>query len=306
MSNQTEMSGRKMLYTEYNLYECDKKKKEEELVLLKEKYDALLKELEIEYKKIISIDDDSFKKYYCLVNEKDLLGRKIEEYTNFIKDTHYYIKNGNVLNTYFSNMYTSKPNLNKVDLLNQYLLNNDKHYIGTTEQDKTDIFCTKCNVERIINGKNSLYICPECGEEVYSINVSFLQSYKDPPQEHIHFSYERVKHCKDHIARIQAKENTKIPQIICDIILYEFAKERKTNLAELNVTLVQKYLKKYKAYKFNKYCNNARQIINKLNGIKQINIPKEIEDDLLNMFIQIDSIFDKICPKDRSNLITYE
>jgi len=149
-------------------------------------------------------------------------------------------------------------------------------------------------------------ICPICGDQQDIHIEPEKPSYKDLPYETTYFAYKRVNHFKDHLTRIQAKETTKVPQIVLDIVLVEFAKKKYKNLCDLNHKMVRTFLGKYIHLGFNKYYENAQQIITRITKIPPLKIPKEIEEQLISMFNQFEQAFqEEFCPKTKANLISY-
>lgn len=296
-----------MLYTECCKYENTKNKSIDMIPKLEEEIAQLTKDIDETFKTMASIDDENTRNYYAMMNKRDGLKKQIDEIKSKYGNMNFYIKNGEILDKYFNDLSgkSQTQKVNREELLSQFMVNTNDHYIREDIIDKSEDYCHKCNKYRELLYGDSVLTCPSCGDEVYTISGSYQLSYRDPPQENVHFSYHRLNHFKDHLARLQAQESTRIPQIVYDVILVEFDKEKKSNLADLDIDRVKKYLKKYISYGYNKYYENAYQIIYKLNGLTPLSIPKEIEEQLCNMFIMIETPFEKVRPPNRSNLITY-
>lgn len=193
----------------------------------------------------------------------------------------------------------------RADICEQYLSRTDPHHITGFEYNKTDDFCHQCNVYRELMPTEAILVCPKCGDEVQTIMEADKPSYRDPPHENMYFAYKRINHFKEQLAHFQAKETTKIPQEIYDVILVEFKKEKKTDLATLTRSCVKKYLQKYTHLGYNKYYENINQIICQLNGIQPFYLKPEVEEQLCNMFQKIQEPFEKHCPSDRTNFLSY-
>lgn len=294
-----------ILHKEYYNYEKKRQNELDSINKLKQDIIDIDEEVKILKSKIKNINDEYTSKYYLKLKEKENIIKKIEDINKNYDNIDFYIKNTKLLNTYFTNITQCSNNVvNKKDLLNEFMINTNPNYISTDKIDQSEDYCNKCEKYREYMYSETVLVCPHCGEEAYTI-CNYQLSYKDPPQENMHFIYQRLKHFKDHLARLQAKESTKIPRIVYDIILVEFSKENRTNLAELTISMVREYLSKYIEFKLNKYYENTHLIVFKLNGLPPLNIPKEVEDQFCNMFIMIEDTFRKICPEGRSNLITY-
>ena len=305
------MSVKKLqLDQEYNKYEKQIKNDIKSLPDLRKKL-ANDREKCLEIKKNIGkLNTEELREYHSLLDSADNLEKKIAKIETSSETINYYIKNGDILNRYYNSMEQiyNDENINRNNLLQEYLVNNDPHYMQEVKTDKysqSEEFCKNCNVQRIVLSAESLFVCPECGEQVDSIVEYDRPSYKDPQQENVHFEYQRLNHFKDHLARIQAKESTQIPEIVFDIVRVEFAKSGRTNLAELNEQMVKSYLKKYIKLGLNKYYENVHKIIYKLTGIESVVFPIEVEHQLCNMFMKIEEPFENNRPKERRNLISY-
>lgn len=193
----------------------------------------------------------------------------------------------------------------RADLYEQYLVFTDPHHVLNPIHNKVDDFCYKCEVYRELIPNEAVLVCPKCGDEVATIIESDKPSYRDPPHENMYFAYKRINHFKEQLSHFQAKETTKIPQEIYDIILIEFKKEKRTNLATLTRSRVKKYLQKYGHLGYNKYYENINQIICHLNGIQPFYMKPEVEEQLCNMFQKIQEPFEKHCPSGRTNFLSY-
>jgi len=245
-----------------------------------------------------SLENDFLKKeeYFqtILENEKDetILSNTRKEMYEF------YTKNHEILKEYYNNPQ------DKARIYDNYLELNDPKYIKKQIDSDESNFCNNCNTFKILCNIDALLICPICSTQSSKIIEPEKPSFKDPPHDN-YFAYKRENHFRDHLNRVQAKETTKIPQEVFDAVLYEFSKERYTNLADLDEKKVKSYLKKYIRYGFNKYYENIQQIINVLTGLKPLNIPIEREEKLISLFLKIEKAFIKHCPESKYNLTSY-
>jgi hypothetical protein len=297
------MSKKNTLYSEsknYNKVLCDKDVKKTELTNDVEK----LKQVADKY-----LSDSNIEKYYDVLMKIKNVNDEIAYINKYYDKTQYYVKNAQILEKYHNDLTKVNSNINRQELLNQYMINTNPNYAIDNKIDNSDDYCYKCKRYKDFLYNESLLICAECGNETLSHNFDEHVTYGEPQQETTYFKYQPLNHFKDHLLRLQAKEPTIIPQIIYDIILVEFDKEKKTNLSELNATMVKKYLRKYtdnSEIKISKYYENAHKIIYNLTGIEPLHIPKEIEMQLCNMFVLYEEQFRKICGDERHSLLTYE
>lgn len=193
----------------------------------------------------------------------------------------------------------------RADIHEEYLANTDPHHLPSIQYNNHDDFCSACGEFRELMATEAIKVCPSCGDEIVAVMESDKPSYKDPPHENMYFAYKRINHFKEQLSHFQAKETTKIPQEVYDIILVELKKEKKTNLASLTRARIRRYLQKYSYLSYNKYYENINQIICHLNGMPPLSMPPEIEEQLCNMFQKIQDPFEKYCPLDRTNFLSY-
>lgn len=189
-------------------------------------------------------------------------------------------------------------------LLEEYLLKVDPaHARGTNEIDNDPYGeCPCCETEMIFSANEALFTCTQCGHQEFVLIDSDKPSYKDPPREVSYYAYKRINHFNEWLAQFQAKESTEIPTEVYDAICAELKKERIMDYRMLSRQKVREILKKLK---YNKYYEHVPHIINRLNGQHAPVMSREIEEKLRYMFREIQPAFQKHCPKDRSNFLSY-
>ena len=194
--------------------------------------------------------------------------------------------------------------LRRDKLLEQYLQNvHPEHARGANAmEDDTYGECAECEKEMIFSANEAVFTCTECGYQQFVLVDSDKPSYKDPPREVSYYAYKRINHFNEWLAQFQAKESTEIPQEVYDAICAELKKERILDYRTLARQKVREILKKLK---YNKYYEHVPHIINRLNGQHAPVMSREIEEKLRYMFKEIQPSFQKNCPKDRSNFLSY-
>lgn len=194
--------------------------------------------------------------------------------------------------------------LRRDKLLEEYLLKVDPAYArGTTEIDHDPYGeCPECGIEMIFSANEALFTCTGCGFQEFVLIDSDKPSYKDPPREVSYYAYKRINHFNEWLAQFQAKESTEIPKEVYNSICAELKKERIMDYRTLSREKVREILKKLK---YNKYYEHVPHIMNRLNGQNAPVMPREVEEKLRAMFKEIQPAFQKHCPKDRSNFLSY-
>jgi hypothetical protein len=194
--------------------------------------------------------------------------------------------------------------LRRDKLLEQYLqIVHPEHVRGTNEIENDPYGeCEECRTEMIFSANEAVFTCTQCGFQEFVLIDSDKPSYKDPPREVSYYAYKRINHFNEWLAQFQAKESTEIPQEVYEAICAELKKERILDYRTLSRQKVREILKKLK---YNKYYEHVPHIINRLNGCSAPVMSREVEEKLRYMFKEIQPSFQKNCPKDRSNFLSY-
>jgi hypothetical protein len=211
---------------------------------------------------------------------------------------------GGVAGTESNVIQPNSTGLRRDKLLEQYLLKVDPEHARTTNELQNDAYgeCPDCATEMIFSANEALFTCTECGYQEHVLIDSDKPSYKDPPREVSYYAYKRINHFNEWLAQFQAKESTEIPTEVYDAICAELKKERIMDYRTLSRQKVREILKKLK---YNKYYEHVPHIINRLNGQHAPVMPRETEEKLRYMFREIQPAFQKHCPKERSNFLSY-
>ena len=189
----------------------------------------------------------------------------------------------------------------RASLLNKFMIINDKNYVRSKNKKRINDKCKNCSAEVTVMATEGKAVCEKCGVEEDVIINSDKPSFREPPSELTYFAYKRINHFNETLAQIQAKESTDIPEEIFDKIRNELSRERITNMKKLTKKIIKKYLNRLG---YNKYYEHAPYIIQKLSG-KQLNIPRELEEQAKLMFRMAEEQFPKIKPPDRKNFLNY-
>ncbi len=189
-------------------------------------------------------------------------------------------------------------------LLDRYLKIVDPSIAKSLASESEDTWseCRECGAEMMFSMNEAFVECPKCGNQEQMLIDSDKPSYKDPPREVSYYAYKRINHFNEWLAQFQAKESTEIPAEIFDAIMMELKKERITNMASIKQTKLREILKKLK---LNKYYEHIPHILNRLNGQTAPVMSRDNEEKLRHMFKEIQPSFQKHCPADRSNFLSY-
>lgn len=162
--------------------------------------------------------------------------------------------------------------------------------------------CPKCNTDMLIQPAKATITCQSCGYMAsYLDATSSSMSYTDDV-EFACFSYKRINHFNEWLQQIQAKESTDIPQHIIQSVMEELYVRRITCSRDITPRVVRDILR---VLKFRKTYEHVAQITSKITGENALRIPAEAEETCRLMFIAVQPVFDKVCPKDRKNFLSY-
>lgn len=114
--------------------------------------------------------------------------------------------------------------------------------------------------------------------------------------------YQRKNHFKEWLNQLQARETIEIPQDVIDKIILELKNNNITNLANIEITLIKKILKKLH---LSKYYENAFHIIYLINGLQPPILTIHIEKKLTEYFKMIEEPFQIYKKKERKNILRY-
>ena len=217
--------------------------------------------------------------------------------TNFFKLEEDNTKDDDSL--YEGQIVSSSPN--KSELSTQY----DKLINNRIENNKiTDIKkCLTCNAEKILIQNEGNYVCMLCGESEPVIIDTEKLNYKECNSElKTCYPYKRINHLNEWLSQFQAKESIDIPDEIYNKIIDELRKLKIYNLKNISLTRLKKILKKLG---LSSYYEHITYIYSKLSGYPPPTISRDTEEKIRLMFRQIQLPFDKHCPENRTNFLSY-
>lgn len=163
--------------------------------------------------------------------------------------------------------------------------------------------CNNCNINKMLIQSEAIFVCTNCGEVDMVIIESENGSFKDSTPEKTAYPYKRGNHFGEWLSQIQAKESVEIPDYVYEKLMVEIKKLRITNLKrDLDRHKIKLFLKKLG---MTNYYEHVAHILSKLTGLPPPSINRETEETLRRMFKQIQKPFDKHCPPERINFLSY-
>jgi hypothetical protein len=162
--------------------------------------------------------------------------------------------------------------------------------------------CPLCNETLMLINSKAIMTCPSCGYAVTYLDATMSSMSYSDDVEFSSFSYKRINHFNEWLQQVQAKENFDFSDENMQNIMEELYKQRITTNEQITQKKVREVLK---TLKLRKAYEHVAQITCRLTGVKPMRIPPEAEETCRLMFIAVQPAFEKHCPKDRKNFLSY-
>lgn len=175
------------------------------------------------------------------------------------------------------------------------------NYINNVVTSNDFTTCENCGSENIINLEDNYIVCSVCGLVEPRNMVDQEQIIKESVIKTI-YPYKRLNHFIEWLNQFQAKESIIIPMEIYNIITNELNKLGYTDKTKIKLQTIKFILKKYKLHK---YYEHASYITSQLSGIPPPTLDSNTEKYLKRVFIEIEKSFNKHCPQNRINFLSY-
>tara|TARA_B110000008_G_C16953332_1_gene557172 strand:- start:813 stop:1964 length:1152 start_codon:yes stop_codon:yes gene_type:complete len=185
-------------------------------------------------------------------------------------------------------------------IVNEYLMqtNNEAPKLALHTRDD----CPMCHETlKLVNSK-AIMTCPKCGYAVTYLDATMQSMSYSDDVEFSSFSYKRINHFNEWLQQVQAKENFEISEETLENIMIELYRQRIHKAEDITQKKVREVLK---ILKLRKSYEHVAQITSRLTGERPMRIPPEAEETCRLMFIAVQPAFEKHCPKDRKNFLSY-
>jgi hypothetical protein len=204
-----------------------------------------------------------------------------------------------------SNVFNCKINkgLQKKEIFENYLSTVENQYIERISEVNTNV-CVRCkSFDIFLDQATSDTTCRNCGTATHTFTQELTYKEEQETSEKvISYSYKRENHFNEWISQFQAQETTSIPTEVIEQLRTELKKLKIKKLTEITHAKVRGLLKKLR---LNKYYEHVPYIANILNGMQPPKMTQILEERLRIMFKEIQEPFDKNCPQDRKNFLSY-
>lgn len=163
--------------------------------------------------------------------------------------------------------------------------------------------CTDSSTPLLVCPSRSIMTCSKCGYSVAYLDATSSSTAFDEMVEFSQYSYKRVNHYMMWLTLLQGKETHRVPdEVVAAVMsdLYERLNVRSTvDITQKRVRDSLRYLRLRKAY------DHVAQITSRLSGRRPPRISAHLEEQLRNMFLQMQPAFHRHAPKSRTNFLSY-
>ena len=203
------------------------------------------------------------------------------------------------------NFFEKKGSVLKGKMYAEYMEACKGVIITTGEREVRDnlFWCEACQADKFLDTAQAALICPCCGLSVQYQDDLTTPQYSDCVMFLSPFAYQRINHFKEFLAQLQAKNNmAEIPDSVIAAIKKELKKERIVDPEEITMVRIRRYLKKLH---LNKYYEHVNSITCRISGKTPPRLSVDLEVRFVQMFKEIQAPFEKHCPKERKNFLSY-
>lgn len=185
-------------------------------------------------------------------------------------------------------------------LVNEYLMETENHppKLALNTRDE----CPLCQGNLVLVSSKAVMTCKVCGYSVAYLDATMQSMSYSDDVEFSSFSYKRINHFNEWLQQVQAKENYEVPHEILDAVMKELHRQRISDIKDITPKKVREVLK---ILKLRKAYEHVAQITSRLTGVKPLRVPPDVEETCRLMFIAVQPAFEKHCPKDRKNFLSY-
>lgn len=166
---------------------------------------------------------------------------------------------------------------------------------------KSDV-CSDCKRQMVMIPGAALLSCKGCGRSKPYLDATSASTAYGEEVEFSNFSYKRSNHFQEWLNSFQAKETTEIPAEVFERVMEDLYRQR---ISDVNTITTKKVREVLKSLQLRKYYEHVTQITCRLNGKRPPRMTPDQEEQCRLMFMAIQGPFEKNCPPDRKNFLSY-
>lgn len=191
----------------------------------------------------------------------------------------------------------------KASIVDEYLAETDRAppKVAMTARD----VCPRCSGASplLVCAARSTMSCVTCGYTVTYIDATSSSTAFDDMVEFSQYSYKRVNHYTQWLTLVQGKEAHRVPDDVLEAVMKDLHTRlnvRSTGeITQKRVRDALRHLRLRRAYE------HVAQITHRLSGRAPPRLSAHVEDQLRNMFLQMQPAFQRHAPKSRTNFLSY-
>ena len=165
--------------------------------------------------------------------------------------------------------------------------------------------CPRCehHTKLLLNTAKSIMSCPTCGYSATYLDATSSSTSFDDVIDYSAYSYKKINHFVSWTQHVQAREVHRVPDDILEAVMKDlYERQNIRNLEDITQKRVRDTLRKLR---LRKAYDHVAQVTSRISGAKPLRIPAAVEDQLRNMFLQMQSAFQRHAPKTRTNFLSY-
>jgi uncharacterized Zn finger protein (UPF0148 family) len=165
--------------------------------------------------------------------------------------------------------------------------------------------CPRCadGVALLLCAARGIMSCPRCGYQVAFLDATSSSTTFDEVVEYAQYSYKRINHYSMHLTLVQGKEVHRVPDEILAAVMADLhdrqGVRRPEEITQRRVRETLRRLRLRKAY------DHVAQVAHRLSGIRPPRLAPAVEEQLRNLFLQMQPAFQRHAPKSRTNFLSY-
>lgn len=161
--------------------------------------------------------------------------------------------------------------------------------------------CPYCQHAMLLISTKSILCCQSCGYSTTYLDATTSSVSYGDEVEFASFSYKRLNHFNEWLQQVQAKESTEISQQVLDQVMDELHNQR-VKLKDITNVKIREVLK---TLKLRKTYEHVAQIKMRITGQAPPRMTADMEELCRLCFIAVQPAFEKHCPPDRKNFLSY-
>ncbi len=163
--------------------------------------------------------------------------------------------------------------------------------------------CPHCIDSRmVLVVSKAVLACPKCGISSTYLDATSSSISYDETVEMVTFSYKRGNHFQDWLSNVQGQEAYEVSNDIVESVMLELYKQR---ITDINAITTQKVREILKVMKLRRCYDHCAQIVSRITGRPPPKLPPEVAELCRLMFTAVIVSFQKHCPPDRKNMLSY-